>query len=58
MYREERHALEEEMREIEECDIEKYSKVDRSEKPIAILGDRWWPQAAKQDRDRISQKFL
>ena len=28
-----------------------------SEKTIAILGDRWWPQTAKQDRDRISKQF-
>ena len=29
-----------------------------SEKTIAILGDRWWPQTAKQDGDRISKEFL
>ena len=26
--------------------------------PIAIVGDRWWPQTAKQDGDRISKQFL
>ena len=28
------------------------------EKTIAILGDRWWLQTAKQDGDRISKQFL
>ena len=23
-----------------------------------ILGDRWWPQTAKQDGDRTSKQFL
>ena len=31
---------------------------DSREKTIAILGDRWWPQTAKQDEDRTSKKFL
>ena len=25
---------------------------------IAILGDRWWPQAGNQDGDTISKQFL
>ena len=25
---------------------------------MAILGDRWWPQTAKQDGDRRSTQFL
>ena len=48
----ERDALE--MRKLDECDMEEFS----SEKTIAILGDRWWPQTTKQDRDTISQRFL
>ena len=28
------------------------------EKMIAILGDRWWPQTAKQDGDNICKRFL
>ena len=47
MYKEERDVLEEEMREIDECDMEEFDTLDSSEKTIAILGDRWWPQAAK-----------
>ena len=46
------------MREIAECDMEKFDTLDMSEKTIAILGDRWWPQAAKQEGDKISQQFL
>ena len=25
---------------------------------ITILGDRWWPQTAKQEGDKIIEKFL
>ena len=32
--------LEEEMREIYECDMEELGRLDSSEKTIAILGDR------------------
>ena len=53
----ERDALEEEMRKIGECDMEEYCRLECSEKTIAILGDRWWPQTTKQDGDRISKQF-
>ena len=49
MCKEERDVSEEEMKQIDECDIEKCSEPDISEKTIAILGDRWWPHKAKQD---------
>ena len=48
--------LEEEIRGIDECDTEKFGTLDSSEKTIAILEDRWCPQAAKQDGDNISNK--
>ena len=32
--------------------------LESSEKTIAILGDRWWPQTTKQDDDRIGEQFL
>ena len=35
---------------IDECDTEKFDTLDSYEKTIAILGDRWWPQAAKQEK--------
>ena len=57
IYKEERDVLEE-MREIEECDMEEFDTLDSSEKTIAILGDRWWPQAAKQEGDKISKNIL
>ena len=50
--------LEEEKREIYECGMEEFGKLDSSEKTIAILGDRWWPQAAKPEGDKISKKCL
>ena len=51
--------FEEEIREKYQCDIHGgvwYTR--RSEKPVAILGDRWWPQAAKQEGDQTSKRFL
>ena len=56
--KEERDALEEEMRKLDECDMEEFCRLESSEKTIAVLGDRWWPQAAKQDGDRISKQFF
>ena len=35
-----------------------FGKLESSERTIAILGDGWWPQTAKQDGDRRSKKFL
>ena len=46
IYKEEQDVLEEEMREIHECDLEEFDALHSSEKTIAILGDGWWPQAA------------
>ena len=42
--KEERDVFEE-MREIYECDMGEFGTLDGSSKTIAILGDRWWPQA-------------
>ena len=53
IYKEERDVLEE-MRKIDECDIENFGTLDSGEKTIAILGDRWWPQKAKQQGDKTS----
>ena len=38
--------------------MEEFGRLESSEKTIAILGDRWWPQTAKQDGDRMSIQFL
>ena len=56
--KEERDAVEEGMRKLDVCDMEEFCRLEGSEKTIAILGDRWWPQTAKQDGDRISKQFL
>ena len=47
------------MRKLDECDMEEYGRRPSSEKTIAILliGDRWWPQMAKQDGDKIRKQF-
>ena len=52
------YALEEETRKLDACDMEEFGRLEGREKTIAILGDRWWPQMAKQDGDRISKHFL
>ena len=46
------------MRKLDVCDMEEFGRLESSEKTIAILGDRWWPQTAKSDGDRISKQFL
>ena len=38
--------------------MEKFGTLDSSEKTIAILGDRSWPQTAKQEGDEVSKKFI
>ena len=35
------------MRKFDVCDMEEFGRLESSEKTIAILGDRWWPQTAK-----------
>ena len=58
IYKEERDVLQEEMREIDECDIEEFGTLDSNEKTIAIPGDRWWPQAAKQEGDTFNLTMI
>ena len=54
----EQDVLEEVMMKLDECDMEKFCRVESSEKTIAILGNKWCAQTAKQDGDRISKQFL
>ena len=56
IYNEERDVLEEEMRAIDECNMEEIDTLNSSEETIAILGDRWWPLATKQEGDKITKK--
>ena len=50
LYKEERDVMEEEMRKIEERDMEKFGTLDSREKTINILGDRWWPTSDETGR--------
>ena len=54
MYKEERDVLE--MRKIDEHGMENFGSLDSSEKTVAILGDKWWAQTAKQEGDMTSKK--
>ena len=38
--------------------MEEFDTLDVSEKTIANLGDRWWPQTAKQEGKKTSKTFL
>ena len=58
VYKEERDVWEKEMRDIDERGVEVFGILDSSEKTIAVLGDRWWPQAAKQEGDKICKNLL
>ena len=40
------------------CNMEQFGRLESSEKTIAILRDRWYPQTAKRDGDRISKQHL
>ena len=46
------------MRTLGVCNMEEFGRLESSEKTIAILGDKWWPQTAKEDGDRISKQFI
>ena len=39
------------------CDMEKFGRLERSEKTIAILGDRWWSWAFASWSVSIKQYF-
>ena len=52
--KDERDAFEEEMRQFNACDTEEFGRQKCSDKSIAILGDRWRPQTAKQDKGEMT----
>ena len=58
LYKEERDVLEGEMRDMNEDGMKSFEALDSREKTTAILGDRWWPQKAKQEGDKICKRFL
>ncbi|CAN0096948.1 unnamed protein product [Sphacelaria rigidula] len=43
---------------VNEDIMKSFAALDSREKTIAILGDGWWPQKAKQDGDKICRRFL
>ena len=55
LYKEERNVLEEEMRKLDGCDMGIFGTLYSSEKAIGIRGDKWWPQTAEEEGDRMSQ---
>lgn len=38
--------------------MEKFLTVDSSEKTIAIVLDKWWPQATRHEMYKISQHYM
>ena len=58
MYMEERDVLEGGMRNTDERGMEKFGTHYSSEKTTATLGDRWSPQMAKQEGDKISKNII
>ena len=46
------------IRKIAEGGMEKFGTPDSSEKTIAIQGDRWRSQTAKQEGNKICERFL
>ena len=50
--------LKEQMNKLNECAMGKLGTLDSSERTIAILGDRWWPQTTTQEGDKISKTFI
>ena len=50
--------LEGEMRDLDKSALNSFDALDSRGKTIAILGDRWWYETAKQDRDKICRRFL
>ncbi|CAM9811870.1 unnamed protein product [Sphacelaria rigidula] len=46
------------MRHVNEGGMKSFDALDSSEKTMAKVGAKWWPQTAKQDGDQISKRFL
>ena len=49
--------LAETMKVTVESDMKELDLFDKSERTIAILGDRWWPPAAEQEQDKKPKPF-
>ena len=59
MYTEERDVLEDEMRKIDDCDVDNFWYTqDDSEEMIAIVGDKRWQQKSKQEGNKVGKNFV
>ena len=59
LYQEERDVLQGEMRDLNKSGMKSFDALDSREKTIAILGDRWWPQTAKQEGiDKLKASYV
>ena len=36
----------------------RYNRLYTSDKTIVILGDRWWPEKAKEEGGKVGKRFL
>lgn len=58
LYMEQRDELEEDNTwELNERDMKSFGTVDGGEKTIAIVGDRWRPQRAKHNGNKMCNTF-
>lgn len=46
-----------ETRELNEDDLKTFASLDRGEKTIAFVGDRWLPQTVKQKEDKVCKRI-
>ena len=53
-YTEERNVSEEELRQIDGCNMESFGTLNSSEKTIVIPGEMWWPQTSEKEKDKMS----
>ena len=53
--KEERNVFEDGISNIDGCDMKKFCTMSFIEKTIAVLGDKWWPQTAKEEGNKISK---
>ena len=54
----ERNVLQEEMRKVDGCDVDKFGTLYNGEITIAILGDRWSPQTTEDEGDTIRKTLF
>ena len=58
IYNEERDVLDGGMTKLDVCDILEFRRLKFGGETIAIIRERLWPQAAKQDQDGIDKQSM